>query len=321
MAPSAWNRFVWIGIATWVAVGCQPEPMVTFTTPHPWHVPLDDDVALLAVYPFAAARGTDPRWARQTTKHLGETLDQRDPRYPWSRVVGPDQLKALAAGLAIDATPGRAAPACRLASEARAPVLITGVVHIEGSPSRASADPAMYTAAVAVRLLEAATGDRLAYRLIVRRYVTEDGRPPPPHTVAALIDQCTREVASMLALYETRVTIPLLPARTERVAVANRIGAAGSYSEALALYELTLTRDGADDQVMYNAGVMCEAAGRLDRALAYYDRALRRRQRPLYLEAYDRVRLRLQAVEGPSSGVVPAGRPGRRVRDGRSGGR
>jgi tetratricopeptide (TPR) repeat protein len=112
--------------------------------------------------------------------------------------------------------------------------------------------------------------------------------------VAELIDRCVADFATMLASYEMRVTIPLRRGETYTTDIANRLAADGAYSQALALYERSLTLHPNDDGAQFNAGVMHEAMGQLDAALRRYDRAFGMEARSEYGLARDRVRLRMQ---------------------------
>lgn len=278
------------GLVAALLAGCGPKYAVEVLYPHPTRIELGAHTHTLAVYPFAAADGTDQAWAEAAADQLSDALDPDDPRYPWREVID----------LGTSGEPSDAA----FALAAGAQAVITGTVTAEcsevllGTTEGQAVEPQRTCdVRVAFRVTDTATGATLATRTIQRRYDSSAPAAEPmdaDEATAQLIGRCVADFATMLASYEMRVTIPLRRGETYTTDIANRLAVDGAYSQALALYERSLTLYPNDDGAQFNAGVMHEVMGQLDAALRRYDRAFGMEARSEYGLARDRVRLRMQ---------------------------
>ncbi len=111
-----------------------------------------------------------------------------------------------------------------------------------------------------------------------------------------LIDQCVKEFVSKVSPHQVAFSEKLMIGNSKAVATANKLAFAGEYSEALDLYLKAIEQKGDDDGAMFNAGLMYEAMGKLDRAEQLYDRAFKTSDKDKYVLARRRVRVEAKAA-------------------------
>jgi predicted TPR repeat methyltransferase len=82
----------------------------------------------------------------------------------------------------------------------------------------------------------------------------------------------------------------LAKGKSDAVDTGNKLAEASDYKGALEVYLQAIKEKPDDHGAMFNAGLMCEAAGDLKQAQDYYDRAFRLKPEEQYIRARQRVR-------------------------------
>ncbi len=119
---------------------------------------------------------------------------------------------------------------------------------------------------------------------------TPDAPPPTDQIISGLIDQCVKEFISRISPHEVVFVEHLQKGDSDLVETGNKLAEAGDYGEALEYYLNAIQQVPTDHEAMFNAGVMYEKAGKLDKAGEYYDRAFRIKDEEIYIRARRRVR-------------------------------
>ena len=120
---------------------------------------------------------------------------------------------------------------------------------------------------------------------------------PVDQVLENLIDQCVKEFVSKVSPHQVAFSEKLMTGKSKPVGTANKLAFAGEYSEALDLYLQSIELKPDDDGAMFNAGLMYEAMGKLDRAEQLYDRAFKTKDKDKYVLARRRVRVEAKATE------------------------
>jgi len=121
-----------------------------------------------------------------------------------------------------------------------------------------------------------------------------DKVPPTDQVVSKLIDQCVAEFLGKISPHEVVVTEKLAKGsgKTKKVVeTGNKLAVAGDYAEALDLYLAAIAANSEDHGAAFNAGLMYEQQGSLQKAEEMYDKAFRMDPKEQYVLARKRVRI------------------------------
>jgi tetratricopeptide (TPR) repeat protein len=118
----------------------------------------------------------------------------------------------------------------------------------------------------------------------------QEDLPPNDQLISHLIDQCVREFIMKISPHEYTVREELCGGKSDFIKRGNMLAKACEYAEALEAYEQAIEAAPQDHGAMFNAGVVCEAMGKLDQADEYYTRAFNIKPEEDYVMARRRVR-------------------------------
>lgn len=196
----------------------------------------------------------------------GRTVVDTSAAVAFGKAVGAD---AVVYGTISVAGPGQGTSAGRTTQQAR------------GGPGTADGQ----ACAVTVRFVidEVAGARTLGSLSLCRRYDPHDGAsagllpgaalPTGEAVVEELIAQCVDGLVAWLCPQKVWVNAQLQVGRTRLVLDGNRLARGEEYAKALDLYLQGVKGSPGDDGAVFNAGLMYEALGQLDKAAEYYDRA------------------------------------------------
>ena len=293
-------------IAASLLAGCGGAPRaVKFSYQEPPVCEIPASVSRLAVAEF---QGSPPGedWGREVSQRLAEALERATLPHrvqiigheaaeaasrpaagravivdtpsavAWGKAIGVD---AVAYGMVSVTWPG--SPATGRA--ATRPV--RGQVEARSCPSARSGQPEHVEGClVTVNLVidEVRAGRTIASMSAAQRYPPQDGAPaaepraaaPSGEALAAeLVAQCVDRLVGRLCPQTVWVNARLQVGRTRLVLDGNRLARAGRYPAALDYYLRAIALSPGDDGAVFNAGLMCEALGRLEEAEEFYDRS------------------------------------------------
>ncbi len=274
---SAWWRLWWLlAVAAAGLGGCEAGgPRIQWVRQEPPAVALPEDVRLLAVGTISAQSESDAPYAKAAEELLRQHL-----------------ARATAAGGRYEVLP---AGAGAVAPDAT----ISGTIQVAQDRTLAAAAPTgrLVCTVTANLAISRPSGATLLAQLITEPHDSAEAGGPAPGpgkpTHALLVGLVDKAAARFVAqLFPTRQAVheTLKPAGGSDVAEGNRLAAAGKYAQALERFQRALAAGQDAQAALFNAGVMCEALGRLEQAERFYIRASQVREDPACRAALQRVR-------------------------------
>jgi len=290
------------------ALGCTGQTKlvkISYSRPAEYQIPVT--VKRLAVAQFVGKTNEDARWAHVASDRLVGALNaagKRDKRYELCR---PKRLEAIMDehGLAPIADADSARKLGRLAD---ADAIIYGTVSVvvrdqRGKRKNFAADAGAEEpflkrcCLVDIRFTmnDVDTGGTIAAFAIPREYDSEKpgkrgqgvfdevrsgrrgagGPGSPQRVIRRLIGECVDAFVAKISPYYAQFTVELERGRDRIVRKGNALAQAGQYDDALDCYEIALARKAEDHGATFNAGVIYEAKGDLEKAGEMYGRAFR----------------------------------------------
>lgn len=316
------TAFLLVGSA--LTVGCDPEGVIQLKYDRPAQYDIPVAVKAVGVAEFGGQTGEDRKWGDIASDRLAARLDEYNKAYNRYQLVDRKRLKALLDEKDLQAAFSNSSQAQKAGQLAQVDAMIYGTVSVtvrDEPATKMVLDPlgrrmreVTYTrryvmASANFTIDNVHTGKTLATVAAVREFNSEkSGKkgdapdigaligvggakvPPADQVVSKLIEECVQEFVTKISPHQVTVQEKLAPAKSEAVKTGNTLAAAGAYADALSAYEAAI-RDQADDHAaIFNAGLMCEATGKLDKAGEYYDRAFKLKPDKQYIEARQRVR-------------------------------
>jgi tetratricopeptide (TPR) repeat protein len=258
-------------------------------------------VTSLAVAEFAGPVD-DQGWGKIVADRLTKALEKAKLPHP-VRIIGPGAAKATSqpfsararAGAGVVDTDSAVAYGKNLGADA----VVYGTVSVLWAGPLHQAQATQCDVTVRFVIDDVKTASTLAALSFSSRYPAE-GAPPSPLGAAApeaveLIAQCVDRFIAWLSPQTVPVSEHLQVGRTRLVLDGNRLARAGEYTEALGYYLRGMEESPGDDGAVFNAGLMYEAMGELDKARQFYDRAALMRPS----EQVDQARQRIQERQSP----------------------
>ena len=127
---------------------------------------------------------------------------------------------------------------------------------------------------------------------------TEAELTPRDTIIAALVEREAREFISQLMPCRIAVGAQVESSRNGDCMHGVRMLRAEAFDDALSSFEAALAAKPDDHRAAYGAGVACEASGRYDGALRFYNQACAGKDEPDYRNARDRVKVYASRVRG-----------------------
>ena len=303
--------------------GCGPEKTVSFTYQRPAEYEISDQIHRLGIAEFGGQTPDDKKWGSIASDRLGAKLDDYNRKYNRYELVDRKRIKAILDERDLRLAISDSASAGQAGKLANADAMIYGTVSVSTrderltrqafDPLRRGMKTVPYTrrhclAAVTFALDNIHTGKTVATVSATREYDSETDQkasgggaakmlgfgggklPPSDQVVSLLIDQCVDEFLAKISPHEVPVTEKLRKGKTKTVQTGNKLAAAGDYREALECYEAAIQESPDDHGAAFNAGVMHEALGELEKAEELYDRAFQMGREEQYVFARKRVR-------------------------------
>ncbi len=267
-----------------LAAGCGGTTRaVRFSYQEPPVCQIPASVGSVAVAEFRAAGGEG--WGGEVSRRLAEALERAELPHR-VQVLGAQAGTTQPAGIApvVVDTPSAVAWGKAIGADAVA----YGAIHVVWPGSQPSAKALGgaqvqgESCLVTVRMVidEVRTGQTVASMSVSQRYPPQEGAPAAEAAAPAadalveeLIGRCVDELVARLCPETVWVNERLQFGRTRLVLDGNRLARGGKYASALDCYRQAIELSPGDDGAVFNAGLMCEALGRLEEAAEFYERA------------------------------------------------
>lgn len=307
------------------AFGCGPKDTVALRYDRPAHYEISPSIRTLGIAEFGGKTTIDRRWGDIASDRLAAQLDTYNNKYHRYQLVDRKRLKAILDEQDLQAAFSDSSQAVQAGKLAKVDAMIYGSVTVTSRDERAtrtkfnplskSEKEVSYIkryvmTAVNFTVDNVETGKTLASVATMREYDSEndkgdsspvasmvkmvgiggDKTEPTDQVASRQIDQCVQEFLSKISPHEVVVTEALGRGKSEAVRTGNKLAMAKDYAEAIEAYEAALRSKPDDSEAIFNAGVMYEALGKLDKAEEMYDRAFKLKPKTQYVQARKRVR-------------------------------
>ena len=140
--------------------------------------------------------------------------------------------------------------------------------------------------------------DRTKASPIFGSSATEAELTPQDRIIATLVEQGAREFISRLMPCRIDADAVVMSSNNKNCAEGVRMLRGEMYDQALSVFKAALADDGNDHRAAFGAGVACEASGRYDEALRFFQRACAGADMAKYREARDRMKTYGHRVRG-----------------------
>lgn len=323
----AWLASVLASVTLSVLAGCSSAPVATFRYDCPAKYNIEPSIRMVGIAEFVGRTSDEKRWGDVASDRLAAQLDEYNKKFQRYQLVDRKRLKAILDEQDLQSAFSDSSQAVQAGKLAHVDAMIFGTVSITTKDEQATrmvfdplsrqTKPMPYVkryvrAAVNFTLDNVQTSKTIATVSTLREYDSEKGRPnekkglgdvmsnvtgiggsklpATDEVLARLIDECVEEFLSKVSPHEVTVCEPLRKCKSPAASTANTLAAAGEYKDALEAYETAMTQVPGDHEAVFNAGVCCEALGKLDQATTYYDKAFKLQPDPQYVQARKRVR-------------------------------
>jgi len=313
-------------IATWgVLAGCEgpSKSRVRIAYDRPAHFNISPSVRKLAVAQFGGKTAIDRRWGEVAADILASLLDEYNKRYNRYVLYDRKRLSAIMDERDVQLMIADTDTAAKVGKIADVDAMIYGNVTIitrQSTGYRKVFDPLSQKvkrqpyrkqyclATVNFTMDNINTSRTLATVTVKRDYDSErdeeksfmvqtlgiggDELSPRDQIIAVLIERCVEEFLAKISPHREVIEERLWKGKTDFVKSGNRFAEAGEYADALELYLQGIKEKPDDRGAIFNAGVVCEAMGRLKEAQAYYDQAIaiKAKAPSQFIKALSRVR-------------------------------
>lgn len=245
-----------------------------------------------------------PRFEMVDRKRLGQIMAERDLQMAISDSSAATKLGQLANVHAIQYGTVSASTEDQRVSKIGAASL-AGAVLSRGAPKEEHSTKRLCHVTVTFTLDAVQTGKTLASYTVSRSYDSDKDKdnqnfvkkafqgqkmPSADEMLTAMIDECVQEYLAKICPHTVCFKEKLESGKTKDVKTGNQFAAAGEYADALAAYEKAIAAKSDDAGAQFNAGLMCEALGKLKEAEEFYSKALAIKVDKKYIAARKRVR-------------------------------
>ncbi|HOF18869.1 MAG TPA: CsgG/HfaB family protein [Phycisphaerae bacterium] len=295
---------------------------ISYQRPAEFQIP--EKIRRVAVAEFGAKTAEERQWGEIAADCLTSALDAYNKKYNRYQLYERKRLKEILGEQQLQMAISDSASAMKMGKIADVQAMIWGnvsVVHRDEQATRTAFDPLRRTtktvtytkrycmAAVSFVMDDVTTGKTLAAVQVTREYDSESDSkksggakigkmlgfggsdlPPSEQVLRKLIEQCVEVFLSKVSPHDVVFEVKLEKGKSETVKDGNQFAETKAFADALKLYEQAIRDHGDDHGAMFNAGVMCEALGRLNEAGEYYQKALALKVNKKYIEANQRVK-------------------------------
>ncbi|MCJ7544000.1 MAG: tetratricopeptide repeat protein [Phycisphaerae bacterium] len=313
-----------------LVVGCGPEYRVELRYDRPAQYEIPETIRSLGIAEFGGQDPEDVEWGNIASDRLASQLDAYNKQYQRYQLVDRKRLKAVLDEQDLQAAIVDSAKAVEAGKIAHVDAMIYGTMNVttrdeeftqtvvdpfSRSTKQVQRTKRYVMAAVNFTIDDVTTSKTLTTVSVVREYDSEkdksggrggalgklvgmggDKLPASDQILSGLIDECVAVFVAKISPHQVVVSEKLGKGKSDSVQTGNKLAVAGDYAEALDLYKTAAEANSEDHEALFNAGVMCEALGRLGEAEQYYDRAFKLKPQEQYALARKRVRTETSAT-------------------------
>ena len=306
-------------------IGCGPEKTIELRYQRLAEYEISPKIRRVGIAEFGGQTAQDRQWGSIASDRLAAALDTYNRKYNRYELVDRRRLKALLDERDLQIAISDSSSAGQAGKLANVEAMVYGSVKVTTrderatrkafDPLRRSLKTVAYTrryclSAVNFTMDDIRTGKTLATASVMREYDSEKDKdksgaagigkalgfgggelPPTDQIVSRLIDQCVEEFLSKISPHDVAVNEKLQKGKSKIVSTGNKLAVAGDYAEALECYQSAIAANAEDHGATFNAGLMYEAQGDLNKAEEMYDRAFKLEPKEAYVFARKRVRL------------------------------
>jgi tetratricopeptide (TPR) repeat protein len=238
-------------------------------------------------------------WGKIVAQRLAEAMDKAQLPHRL-KILSPQFAGAPTQPAARRIVVTDTASAAEFGKSIGADAVAYGTVAVTWADWPKDSDAQVGQCVVTVRFVidDIQAGRTLAAAAFSRRYPPDDSRTSPAagrEVVEELLAQCVDRFVAWLCPQGIAVNERLQVGRTRTVLDGNRLARAGKFAQALDCYLSAMDESPGDDGAVFNAGLMYEALGQLDKARQFYDQAALMRPG----DQVDQARKRLQERQQP----------------------
>jgi len=302
--------------------GCGEQGPIELSYQKPAQYQIPAKIKRIGIAEFGGQTSLDKKWGDIASDRLAAALDELNRRFHRYQLVDRQRIQAILDEQDLQTAVCDTASAGQVGKLADVQAMIYGSVKVtveEQNTTRTTFDPIHQTmrtvpytrrfclAAVNFTMDDLVTGKTLAAVSVTRQYDSDkdksaggklgrvigfapDKTSPVDQIISGLIDQCVQEFVNKISPHEIVVTEKLQRCKVKAGATANKLAKAGEYEEALEIYLQIIKARPDDHGAAFNAGLMYEALGQLDKAEQFYDKAFRINPKERYVLARKRVR-------------------------------
>ena len=324
-----------------VLAGCGPEAVVELRYNRPAQYEVPSNIVSLGIAEFAGQTDEDKRWGNIAADQLAAELDKYNKQFNRYQLVDRKRLKAILDEQDLQAAFSDSSKAVEAGKIANVDAMIYGTASVsvrDDQVTKTSIDPLSRSlrevhstkrhvmAAVNFTIDDVKSGSTLTTVSAMKEFdsanqggdsggkailgvvgLSSGSLPAADEVTADLINQCVCEFVRKISPHEIVAREALGSGKSETVKTANKLAMAGSFQEALEMYVAALGITPVDHEAAFNAGVMYEKLGQLDKAADYYDKAFKIKPQEQYVVARQRARSEKAAGASVAVGQTKTG--------------
>ena len=344
MTPRISATFMAVLIVSGIcAVAAAGEKVVELTYERPAEYEIPAGIRRIGIAQFTTTQSRDAKWCDIASDRLASQLDEFNRKYQRYELIDRKHLQQVLAERDLQLAIADSATAVKLGKLANLDAMVYGSVTVTARDEQATRTTidvlgrglkkVRYTkrycqATISFTLTNSRTGKMLTTLSVTRDYDSEkdkenkgdgigkvlgfggDKLPPADPVLSHLVDECVQEFIGKITPHEVAIPEELPKGKTKIAETGRKLAVAGEYIEALECFEGAIAKRKTDHASMFNAGVMCEALGRLEDAESYYTQAFKVDAEEQYVLARARVRKELVRQKAKQAADKPTDQPG-----------
>jgi len=300
--------------------GCEDKPItISYDSAPEYRIPAP--IRKIAVAEFGGRTSEDRKFGNIAADHLASALDAYNKKYDRYELVDRKRLRGILDERDLQLAISDTATAAEAGKIAKVDAMIYGSVSVSSRDEQASTigfdissqrpKKVYYTkrycmVSVNFTMDDIRTAETLASVTLTEEYDSDkdkkskrigkalgfsgDELPPVDQVYTRLIQDCVDAFIVKISPHTVTHTVKMERGKTKIVGRGNKLARAGDYVEALECYMRGLEIDEGDDGAAFNAGLMHEAKGDLEKAREFYTKAFELKDKEKYLTARNRVR-------------------------------
>ena len=301
-------------------LGCEDKPItISYDCAPEYRIPTR--IRRIGVAEFGGKTSEDRKFGNIAADHLASALDAYNKKYDRYELVDRKRLQAILDERDLQLAISDSASAGQVGKVAHVDAMIYGSVSVSSRDEQGSTisfdistqrpKKVYYTkrycmVSVNFTMDDISTSKTLTTVTLTREYDSDKDKkikgigkalgfsgndlPPVDQIYGRLIQDCVGEFISKISPHTLTHTVKMERGKSKIVERGNKFARAGDYDEALECYMRALEISTQDDGAAFNAALMYEAKGDLQKAREYYSKAFELKDKEKYLTARNRVR-------------------------------